>query len=548
MSEYTRLRTPFTAMSFTPDVPSNALGPNEYNSGKNVEADVRGIKKVFGEQQIMSVIPHMPIFVEGGFRSQTQWVYIVATRDSSSHGYWYMLTATGITNITPGVGSNPSVYLTGYTEDLNITTSWVGSVFFINDTLGAPMYFLPTATEIYLYDAAPDNYVWNYETTLTPAVTKVTAGFVRNYCSPNVGNILISGNLTKTYSSGQEINYPTTVRWSQAFANTGVPATWTPTLNNVANEQEVPVRGPLIDGFFLGANFYVCSYWDTVVFSPIAYQNSTAPIFGVRLFNQGRGLINNNCWTNTDSAVYGVDSRDIWVFNGSDFAPLGNQKVRDYFFANLSPTYSDRIFMVNNTQKNQIEIYYPDLTSTGWCNKMLSWRYDLNLWNAPKDIQNACMGTEGPRWIDSSTDYFKLASRCVTYAKGGVDNGKLIETAITNAFTGSAIDSQFERTNIALQTPEGPVPYSSKVYIHRMLPEISGTGTINITVGGANSTAQAATYGQTGVTDISTDTPWVTTQQNTFRTIAIKFGSNDATDTWNMTALNMQATVTGDAF
>ena len=51
MSDYSRLRTPFTSMSFTPDVPSNALGPNEYNSGKNIEADVRCIKKIFGEIQ-----------------------------------------------------------------------------------------------------------------------------------------------------------------------------------------------------------------------------------------------------------------------------------------------------------------------------------------------------------------------------------------------------------------------------------------------------------------------------------------------------------------
>jgi hypothetical protein len=80
------------------------------------------------------------------------------------------------------------------------------------------------------------------------------------------------------------------------------------------------------------------------------------------------------------------------------------------------------------------------------------------------------------------------------------------------------------------------------------LPEIAGSGSINITVGGANSTAQAAIYGQTGVTVIDTDTPWVTTQQNTFRTVAVKFGSNDASDTWKVSALNLQATVTEDAF
>ena len=540
MTQYSRLRTPFGQMSFTPDVPSNALGPNEYNSGKNIEADVRTIKKIFGEIQICSTITDMPIFMEGGFRSETNWVYIVATRNSSNQGKWWLITATGITNITPGVGANPSIYIPNYTDDINITTSWVGNVFFLNDGMNNPAYLLPTANEIVTFT----NAAWNYDV----GVTSTTAGFVRNFCSPNVGNILIAGNLTKVIS-GTTYNYPTTVRWSQAFANTGIPATWEPTLSNVANEQEVPVRGPLIDGFFLGGNFYVCSYWDTVVFSPISYQNSTAPIFGVRLLNQGRGLFNNNCWTNTDANVYGIDARDIWVFNGSEFSSLGNQKVKDYFFANLNPTYAGRMFMVNNTQKYQIEIYYPDLTSTGWCNKMLSWRYDLQVWNAPKDIANACMGTEGPRWIDSSPDYFNLSSRTVVYARGGVSNSKLIETSIGNSFINSgAIDAQFERTNIALQTENGPVPYSSKVYIHRVLPEIAGTGKIDITIGGANSTAQAATYGQTGTTNIDTDTPWVTTQQNTFRTVAVKFGSNDATNTWKVSALNLQATVTEDAF
>ncbi len=538
MSDYARLRTPFLNMSFTPDVPSNALGPNEYNAGLNVEADVRGIKKISGEEAILSQVPGSPVFVDGGFCGSI-WTYIVAT----NAGKWYAITESGITNITPGVGANPNVALSGYSDNVNITSSWVGNVFFINDALRAPMYFLPTATEIYLYGAAPDNYIWNYESN----VSAVRAEFVRNFCSPNVGNILIAGNLTKDFiSSGTTVNYPTTVRWSQAFANTGVPATWQPTLTNIANEQEIPLRGPIVDGFFLGANFYVCSYWDTVIFAPLSYQNSTAPIFGVRLFNQGRGLINNNCWSNTDANVYGVDSRDIWIFDGSNFNPLGNQKVRDYFFRNLSTAYSDRIFMVNNTQKNQIEIYYPDLNSTGWCNKMLSWRYDLQIWNAPKDVANACNGCEAPKYVSGA---FKYASRTVSYLTGGATNQKIIQTGIGNSFiNGGSIPALFQRDNIVLQTEKGPVPYSSKVYTHRLLPEVSGTGTMNITVGGANSTAQAPTYGQTGVVSIATDTPWVTTQQNNVRTISLKVESNDATDTWNLTALNWQATVVEDSF
>ena len=536
MSDYTRLRTPFLNMSFTPDVPSNALGPNEYNSGLNVEADVRGIKKVSGEQTILSAVPGNTIFMDGNFRTQATWVYIVATRE----GKWYQVTALGITNITPGFGANPAAALSGYNDDLNITTSWVGGVFFINDTLRPPMYYRPTDTEIQIYDSAPDSYVWNYGS----GVVATRAGFVRNFCSPNVGNILIAGNLTEDLATSVTVNYPTTVRWSQAFANTGVPATWEPTLTNIANEQEVPVRGPLIDGFFLGGNFYVCSYWDTVVFSPIAYQSSTAPIFGVRLFNQGRGLLNNNCWANTDQNVYGVDSRDIWVFDGSNFNSLGNQKVRNYFFANLNPTYQDRLFVVNNTQKYQIEIYYPDLNSTGWCNKMLAWRYDLNVWNAPKDVQGACNACEAPVYNSG----FQYASRCVAYGVGGVSSAQLVQTGQGNSFSGSAISSLFERNNVVLQTEKGPVPYSSKVYIHRALPEIAGTGSVDITLGGANSTAQTPVYGQTGHVAIVTDNPWVTTQQNSVRTVSIKVESNDAIYAWNLTAMNWQASVVEDAF
>ena len=528
-------------MSFTPDVPSNALGPNEYNFGRNVEADVRGVKKINGEQAILSLIPYFPIFMEGGFRSNGQFVYIVATRDSNNLGRWYMLTNNSIVNITPGYAANNNVTLAGYTDNINITTSWVGEVFFLNDGLGSPMYFLPSSTEISVYDQAPDNYIWNYDI----GVTKTTAAFMRNFCSPNVGNILVAGNLTKT-SGGVTSVYETTIRWSQAFANTGVPASWIPTLSNVANEQEVPVRGQLIDGFFLGGNFYICSYWDTVILSPIAYQSTTTPVFGVRLFNQGRGLLNNNCWTNTDANVYGIDARDIWVFDGSNFNSLGNQKVKNYFFNNLSTTYSDRVFMVNNTQKYQIEIYFPDLTSTGWCNKMLAYRYDLQVWNAPKDIQNACMGTEGP--VFTGTD-FKYASRCVTYAPTGSNNLQLIQTDIGNSFTNNQpIPALFERNNVVLQTESGPVPYSSKVYIHRALPEVAGTGEFQITVGGANSTAQDPTYGQTGRMNIVTDNPWVTTQQNAVRTVSIKIESNDATDKWNTTAMNWQATIIEDAF
>ena len=73
---YTPLRVPFANMSFSPDIPSNALAPNEYNNGYNVEADVRGLKKVDGEISILSAISGNIIYIEGGFRYNNNWVFI----------------------------------------------------------------------------------------------------------------------------------------------------------------------------------------------------------------------------------------------------------------------------------------------------------------------------------------------------------------------------------------------------------------------------------------------------------------------------------------
>ena len=538
---YTPLRVPFANMSFTPDVPSNALAPNEYNNGYNIESDVRGVKKVDGEQSILTAIPGNIIYMEAGFRLNNIWSFIIATSD----GVWRLLNQSGISVITP---SSPYVG-TGYSSNPSITGSWVGQVFFINDGINPPMYLYPNATQIYMYDNAPDNYVWNYETSI--GVTNVKAGFVREYSAPNIGNILIAGNLTKTASS-VVTNYPTTVRWSQSFANTGVPSTWAPTLTNTANELEVPVRGPIIDGFSLGASFYVCSYWDTVIFNPIAYQSYNAPVFAISLFKKGRGLLNQNCWDNGDDIVYGVDARDIWAFDGSNFYSLANQKLKNYFFNNLNPNYISKVHVVNNTKKNQIEIYYPDLNSTGYCNQMLSYRYDLKIWNCPKTINNSAMAVEAPLYTGST---FNLASRCTVYAPNtGSGSLQLVQTGTGTSFSGNSISSLFERDNLTLLDDNGsPVTYPHRVYVHMLFPEISTTTSSNnpaitLTIGGANSTAQPPIFGDPQTVKIITDNPWVTTTQNDVRTVALKISSNDAINTWNMTAMTFLSTIVEDQF
>lgn len=739
------VKTPFTNMSFTPDVPAAALGPNEYNSGQNVETDTRGIKKVLGDQAILNQIPGQVVYVAANFRIGTQFWFIVA----NNSGSWYGITTSGITNLTPTVSS----YISNqYSYNTRFTSSWNGDVLFVNDTVNPPMYLLPTDTEFRLYDTSypdqsPNIYVWNYYinqsnvyatfgantanvtasftqaganvlasfannimtitainsgsiqptqtvigngipggTTVTagsgatwllsanvgnvalelvntiggnatmavhyinngtvnlgqnisgagipantaivagpdstglnwqvnaniniptyetvlcagnstistmtvanvangivqvgqtitgagiPANTTIisgsgtsfiananlnivnpepvstvgpnswtnlTAGFVRVYASPNVGSLLIAGNLTYNVA-GTTYNLPNTVRWSQGFGLNSGPTTWAPTLTNIANEVDIPLRGPAIDGFPLNGNFYVCSYWDTVVFSPIAYTSTSAPVFGIKLISQGRGLLNENCWAAVDNVVYGIDSRDVWLFDGGNFTGVGDQRVKNYLFANINTAYTNQVYMINNTKKYQIEIYYPDLNSTGLCNQMISYRYDLQVWNPPRAVTNAVFSVESPVWTAGVPN---LASRGVVYAQGNITLGQLIQKDIGNAFVNNtAINSQFRRDNINFGQP-----YSNRIQVHRVLPEITGTGNVTVTVGGANSVGNTAVFKPPVVMNIATDNPWVQINQNDVRVTSIVVGTNDATDTWQMTEANWQISIIEDA-
>jgi hypothetical protein len=318
-----------------------------------------------------------------------------------------------------------------------------------------------------------------------------------------------------------------------------VPLSWAPTLTNVANELEVPVRGPVIDGFPIGGNFYVCSYWDTVVFSPIAYTTTSAPVFGVKLLNQGRGLLNENCWCNADDIVYGLDARDIWVFNGGNFKSLGNQRVKNYFYSNLNSAYANLTFMINNTAKNQIEIYYADLNSTGHCNQMLAYRYDLNVFQSPRQVSKAVHATESPIWTGNT---YNEATRTIIYGQGSTPNSKLVQKDQGTSFlNGAPIPTLFQRDNITFGQP-----YSNKVQVHRVLPEVVGTGNVNVTVGGANSVGANITYRPTVSMAINTDNPWCQINQNDQRVVSIKVETNSNVNSFTMTAVNWQNTIIED--
>jgi hypothetical protein len=459
--------------------------------------------------------------------------------------------------------------------------------------------------------AFPDNggqiaplYSWNYN----PNWKSVSAGWLRMYSTPNVGSILVAGNLTAvqftqfsanvvtgnsmvftpsavssmvgstvlanvvpanttilsvnpgvsfTMSTTANatvvndsievdtvVNYPVTVQWSQAFGLNQGPTTWTPTITNVANQLEVPLRGVCVDAFPSNGQFFLCSYWDTVVFSPINYSTTSAPILGVSLFSKGRGMLSSNCWAIADTKVYGLDARDIWVFDGTSFTGIGNQRVKNWFFEQMNPVYADRTFMETNTEKNQIEIYYTDYNSpNGVPNKMLSYRYDLDAWNAPRDVSSATFATESPIY---TSNVAALSSRTVVYAQGLTNNQIVQKDQGYSWANGAPISSTFRRDNIKL-LPN----YNEHIYVHRILPEAinvdshgvpfyPAVGSLNVTIEGAESVGSSPTYVAPVTVQLNTTNPWAQIDQNENRVSSIQLDNTSSTNIWMCSAVTWQ--------
>jgi hypothetical protein len=365
---------------------------------------------------------------------------------------------------------------------------------------------------------------------------------------------LVAGNLTATLLDNTTETYPVTVQWSQAFGLNQAPLTWTPTVTNIANQLEVPLRGPALDAFPANGQLFLCSYWDTVVFSPLNYSTTSTPILGVRLYNQGRGLLSSNTWGNTDKLVYGIDARDIWVFDGTDFKGIGNQRVKNWFFDQLDQQYYDRVFMEVNTQKNQIEIYYPDSSATsGVPNKMLSYRYDLDAWNAPRDVSNATMGCESPVWSYNGSAWVdQLATRTIVYARGTA-NVSIVQKDQGFSFVGNtAISSLFRRDNIKLLND-----YSGHTLVHRILPEVvnldsygipvyPSSGNIQVTIEGANSVGSAPANTTAVTMSINTDNPWTQIDQNAYRVNTIQLSNTSNANVWMCSATTLLFTQVED--
>jgi hypothetical protein len=233
----------------------------------------------------------------------------------------------------------------------------------------------------------------------TFAKGKYTVSVVNNNTQVTV-NDLPSGTYTSTrytiLTSGTAVrNQPGVVRISDVAAAGAIPHNWNPYSAGVSTAEEftLSTTGIVQELAAMQGNLYV--YTNNSIHALSKTSNPAIPYVASIVSSthgaSGLDLVHEHRGTHV---VVGSD--DIYQFSGhpASIKSLSNNRVRDYYFKNVNPTYSTNAFILNNTADDELWICFPNLTSTGNTNEILIFNYEDNVWSR-RVISQATHGISG---------------------------------------------------------------------------------------------------------------------------------------------------------
>ena len=233
----------------------------------------------------------------------------------------------------------------------------------------------------------------------TFAKGKYTVSVVNNNTQVTV-NDLPSGTYTSTrytiLTSGTAVrNQPGVVRISDVAAAGAIPHNWNPYSAGVSTAEEftLSTTGIVQELAAMQGNLYV--YTNNSIHALSKTSNPAIPYVASIVSSthgaSGLDLVHEHRGTHV---VVGSD--DIYQFSGhpASIKSLSNNRVRDYYFKSVSPTYSTNAFILNNTADDELWICFPNLTSTGNTNEILIFNYEDNVWSR-RAISEATHGISG---------------------------------------------------------------------------------------------------------------------------------------------------------
>ena len=384
------------------DTPAHALPPNAWSDGRNIFFKDGTVHKRPGT---VRAFPDIDANVDLRIAHLAYWpnpdqrVYVEVVRDTRDGSatddqfIFRILTAEG-NRIDVNIPAGATIPI-GNIADRDWQTSLFagGHDLIINNNRFAPGYIDRTDNGTTVSFDLRQLLNWDYNPPATPADTALAARVIRG-----VGNRMLAGNLTRYDNSDDSIvtNFPGTLRVSSFPADLGlVPATWNPadTANPGADEFEISNSSPIVDIVPLQGQALV---YTTDSIHSVTFQGLDAV---ARTVAEGYGALVTGAVLEFDGRHFVVGSNDIYIFGGhpGSIQSVADAKVRNFFFNDINPLQEvqERMFILRDSERDEIQIYYPSILSTAEADRYLAWNYRNNTWTI-NDTAGAVTGTVGP--------------------------------------------------------------------------------------------------------------------------------------------------------
>lgn len=330
------------------------------------------------------------------------------------------------------------------------------------------------------------------------------------------------------------IEKPNFLQWSNEAEPGQVPDTWVPLPTNLAGGNLISSEdGAIIDGLELGDVFIIYTRQSAYEMQFIGGDL----VMGFRKFSDN-GLININSVVAFDHFHFCVSGSSIYTHDGHSVTHIGDQKVRDFLFQSVSNTESIKVEHLAST-KECIIYFESDGSGTGIATKALIWCYRYDTWSfidlpGVRRIEYASKQPVALTWEQAATagtTWDQITGTWAQLKDTSLDAQTYFLTATGDTIDdfdtvfGSGIPFKLERTGLDFDETLG-VPTNTIKFINELLPQIKGSGNIEITLGFSNTPEGAVTWGDPMAYNIETD--YKIDARNSGRYPAWRFEGSDA--------------------
>ncbi len=187
-------------------------------------------------------------------------------------------------------------------------------------------------------------------------------------------------------------------------------------------------QSPIISARIIGNNLIAVYKTDSFV----TIQDVGSPQYFLPKFRQMTGLIAPKAVCDLPNGHFFISQKGFFINNAGGVIPVGNQKVKNYFYNNVNPNALNTVYCFSDDLHNEVYILYPTGSNTQ-PDHVLLWNYEYDTW-AEWGL-NANCGFYRYRTINSPTIYFGYTLGNVRQQGGTTDNGSAINSKIhTKAF------------------------------------------------------------------------------------------------------------------